>query len=109
MGNFKTIYATKKTTTMNDWINVFTAKWIEFVDVTPGASKTMRFMVINKQNHNALGEIKWYSAFRKYSFFPLYDTVYESQCLSDITRFLNQLMEERKLQNFTHEKEISKI
>lgn len=77
----------------------FTGKWIEFTDISIDTQKTKRFMVNNKENSNALGEIKWYGGFRKYSFFSFPDIVYEEQCLRDIATFLQLLMDERKNNN----------
>lgn len=45
-----------------------------------------------------LGQVKWYPGFRKYSFFPSSDIVFEQQCLKDIASFLDKLMLERKLE-----------
>lgn len=76
-------------------------KWIEFHDITePGTKKlTKTFLVYNKENFEVpIGEIKWYSPFRKYTFFPQPNTAYEATCTQDITDFLNELMEERKTQ-----------
>ena len=35
-----------------------------------------------------LGEIRWFGRWRKYSFFPKGDTIYEEVCLQEITDFL---------------------
>lgn len=45
-----------------------------------------------------LGEIKWYPNWRQYSFFPEYGCVFEKTCMNDITRFMIQLMNDRKQQ-----------
>lgn len=49
--------------------------------------------------HNILlGVIKWHPNWRQYSFFPVtdYETVFEKTCLGDITRFMIQLMNDRR-------------
>lgn len=74
----------------------FTGKWICFTDISIDTQKTKRFMVNNKESNAALGEIKWYGGFRKYSFYPFPDMVFEEQCLRDITTFLKLLTDERK-------------
>lgn len=72
-------------------------KWIQFDEVVIPGRKTKVFLVYNKENtETPIGEIKWYGAFRKYSFFPQPHTVYESVCMQDITNFLDELMEERR-------------
>lgn len=48
---------------------------------------TATYWVFNRDNHTKLGEIKWYSAWRKYAFFPSPATLFESQCLQDISQF----------------------
>jgi len=70
-------------------------KWLSIV-VLDRTDKTTRYEVRNSENNVLLGIIKWFGAWRKYAFFPYPDTVFETQCLSDITQFLKDLMEERK-------------
>ncbi len=62
---------------------------------------TPRFGVVTKEASengvaDTLGVIKWHGAWRCYAFFPEPDTLYERKCLSEITQFLIDLMEERK-------------
>lgn len=79
-------------------------RWLEFIDITddlPGmrGRKTRVFAVNNKEMHTWIGKIKWYSPFRKYSFFPYEDMVFEATCMQDITDFLVELMEKHKQQS----------
>lgn len=78
-------------------LTVYKAKWIDFMDVSSQAKKTKTFLVINRESKTQIGEVKWYGAWRQYSFFPNPKTVYERQCLLDIAKFINQLMVERKI------------
>lgn len=71
------------------------AKWITFVQ-QPSTGKTSIFKVIAKQGNIDLGTIKWFSRFRKYSFFPEAGTIYENDCLKDLSRFLDELALERR-------------
>lgn len=71
------------------------AKWIEFQECI-SYGKTKVFDVVSKESSFVIGQIKWYSPFRKYSFFPKDGTVYEQTCLNDIADKLKELMEERK-------------
>lgn len=73
------------------------SKWIEFKEtIAPGSTK--RFHVVTKDNGAIIAMIKWYPSWRKYSFFPYQNTVFETQCLKDIVSFIDSLMLERKLQ-----------
>lgn len=72
-------------------------KWIRF-DERLSTGKTKIFTCYNKEYGTELGTVKWYGPFRKYSFFPEANIVFETQCLKDISSFLDKLMLERKLQ-----------
>lgn len=66
--------------------------WMEGIDQPD--LKTLRFLV---QSHtgSCLGEIRWYNHWRQYCFYPMGETVFNSDCLKDINYFVDQLMEER--------------
>lgn len=72
-------------------------KWIEFIK-THSTGKTESFDCYNHEFGSFLGVVKWYGSFRKYSFFPQPNIVFESTCLKDIADFLDKLMLERKIQ-----------
>lgn len=72
-------------------------KWIRFVEMQTKI-KTRIFYIENRESGSLIGEIRWYGPFRKYSFFPAAGTVYEKNCLDDITNALRLLEEERKAQ-----------
>lgn len=38
-----------------------------------------------------LGEVKWFTSWRQYCYFPLTQAVYSNGCLKDIADFLEQL------------------
>lgn len=71
-------------------------KWIVLSAVV-NTGKTIVYNCSNKENRVLLGQVKWYGAFRKYSFFPEPNMVFESQCMRDIVSFMDQLMLERKI------------
>lgn len=73
-------------------------KWIHFVFYS-STGKTEVYNCHNTETGALLGQVKWYGAFRKYSFFPLPDIIFESQCLKDIASFLDQLMLQRKIES----------
>ena len=82
--------------------DVVEATWVTFELIGPSDSgKTKIYEVLAKaaeakEFEIVLGEIRWYGAWRKYAFFPMENTVYESDCLHDIAEFLKVLMKERK-------------
>lgn len=43
-----------------------------------------------------LGVVKWWSAWRRYCFFPNADTVYDADCLWDIADFCAHMTREQK-------------
>lgn len=74
------------------------SKYLEFKQV-PYEGKTKRFEIISKSQSVDLGIIKWNSNWRQYCFYPSDQTLWSRDCLKDIQDFLNNLMEERKLNN----------
>ena len=72
------------------------AKWIDFINQESVGKKTDTYFVQNRETRSLIGQVKWYGPFRKYSFFPLNNTVYEPTCLRDIAEFIDKLMTERK-------------
>lgn len=58
--------------------------------------KTKVWTVMNITNRAPLGEITWYSQWRRYVFVPLKGTLYDSNCLKEITTHIDQSMEARK-------------
>lgn len=71
-------------------------KYIKITEIKTN-KKTKTFMVISKSDNFPLAEIKWYSRWRQYCFFPEKSTIWNKGCLDDINNFLTQIMEERKL------------
>lgn len=69
-------------------------KWIFIQEKEKSKSgKTKIFSVMEKKDGEEIGIIKWYSAWRKYAFFPCKETCYEEDCLEDIASFLKELKE----------------
>ena len=69
--------------------------WLRIIEVG-STGKTWIFNVNAKEGGSNLGQIRWFGRWRKYSFFPNAETVFERQCLRDIAQVLGVLMEERK-------------
>lgn len=80
-------------------------KYIDFTEV-PSNKKTLTYEVVSKEGAGSLGVIKWYAPWRKYSFFPNPDTLYETRCLTDIVDFIKQLTEDRKIQKQNENKSL---
>jgi hypothetical protein len=72
-------------------------KWIDFNEAQ-SKTKTKIFWVQNRNDNSLIGEVRWYGPWRQYAFYPMPNTVYERQCLMDITKFIHYLMMQRKLQ-----------
>lgn len=75
--------------------NIADLKWINIFEVGD-TGKTKIFAVENRETGFRIGIIKWYGAFRQYSFFPADNCVFEKTCLYDIAAFMTQKMDERK-------------
>lgn len=86
-------------------------KWINFEE-QPSKGITKIFKVTAKEGGDNLGTIKWFTSWRCYSFQPEAGTIFEADCLSDVTSFLKDLMENRKKikeSNMKHLKEFSEL
>ena len=58
--------------------------------------KTKTWRVLNKYDEGDLGWIGWYAGWRKYSFFPNPETVFEQVCLREIAAFCERKTQEHK-------------
>lgn len=74
------------------------SKWIKFLEGEPNKKTKVFLVVTNSVQVQDLGWIKWYGPWRKYSFFPQERTVFETDCLNDIVKFINKLMLDRKVE-----------
>jgi len=63
-----------------------------FVSTT---GKTVVEEVISKVNNYILGRIKWYAPWRRYCFIPE-NSLFDSRCLTEIAKHIDEMMEERK-------------
>jgi len=68
---------------------------IKFVPAPP-KPKTKVWWVVNKYDDGHIGNIGWYASWRKYSFFPNPNTVYEQVCLREIADFCERKTAEHK-------------
>lgn len=67
-------------------------KWVHFEALPQKAgTKTMIWAVLATKDNTKLGEIRWFGRWRKYTFQPAPDTVYEEDCLRDIADFCEKM------------------
>jgi hypothetical protein len=71
------------------------AKWIEII-LTGKKPKTNVWEVRAIASRLSLGKIKWYGGWKKYAFYPEPGTIYEEDCLNDITAFIVKETKEHK-------------
>lgn len=69
--------------------------YIQFIEVPP-SGKTKRWEIRSIANHAILGWISWYSPWRRYCFTSAPGTIFDSNCLDEITTFLDIEMEKHK-------------
>lgn len=55
---------------------------------------TKMWRIENTSSGIRVGRVKWNAGWRKYCFFPELATVFDSNCLNEITGFLNSVNEE---------------
>lgn len=75
------------------------AKWMSFVEVDSGVRKTKIWNVVSKVSDSGgtiLGQVRWFSRWRAYSFFPRAFTVFEKDCLYDLADFVENKTKEHK-------------
>jgi hypothetical protein len=72
------------------------SKWVEFIEMRR-TGKTTVWDIVTKDGGVVLGSVKWFGRWRKYSFFPKPDTIYEATCLRDIVAFLDGEMIARRI------------
>lgn len=72
------------------------AKWIKIVKLTRPVGRKTDIFDVRTLDDFVIGKIYWYAKWRKYCFEPCFNTIYETQCLQDITDFIKKLMEDHK-------------
>lgn len=69
-------------------------KYLNMVEI-PNKGKTKIFEVHSIYG-GKIGLIKWWPHWRKYTFQPYDQTVWDTKCLGEVVIFIDQLMNERK-------------
>ena len=82
---------------------VYSGKYIKIVTAVPASKnrKTPIYAVlpdgVAPENLPVrIGQIRWWTAWRCFTFWPESNTLYERHCLVDITKFLDALAADRK-------------
>jgi len=65
------------------------SEYIEF-RLSKQLPKTSVWEVLSKKHGNVLGVVKYYGAWRQYAFFPSNETIWNTECLTDIIEFLKK-------------------
>ena len=62
------------------------------------SKKTDRWLIYNAKIEDLLGDVKWYSGWRRYCFFPVGvdGLVFSPDCLTAIAAFIEKEMEARR-------------
>ena len=77
-------------------------KYLDFIipDEAEGVKqpkKTKIIAIINKHHKEIIGEIRWFSRWRQYCFYPYMNTIWNFNCLNDVNSVITELMTERKV------------
>lgn len=71
------------------------SKYIQF-DLIEEKPKTNVYSVINISGGYSLGLVKWHPAWRQYCLFSEEQTIWNKDCLKEIEKFIQKLMNDRK-------------
>jgi len=65
--------------------------YVNFLPIDNKGRKTLVFDVYACTNVMCLGQVRYFTKWRTYAFFPLDNTVYDARCLFDIATFCDGL------------------
>ena len=68
-----------------------------YFEIKEEKPKTKVWSCKNNKSRYELGIVKWYSAWRRYCYFPTVQAVYSKGCLDDISTFIDTLMKGREI------------
>jgi len=72
-----------------------TSRYLTFKEL-PSSGKTAIYLVNSTSHGFTLGRISWFGRWRQYTFFPEPETVFNRECLNDISAFIRDLMAVRR-------------
>ena len=67
--------------------------YIHFVDAGTSKSGLTKIWYVKSVAGTALGTISWHAPWRRYCFTPAVNTLFDAECLIDITNFLTLEMD----------------
>lgn len=70
--------------------------YIKFVEGSSKPKTKTWIVMSNYEESLELGEISWFARWRKYTFRPKNDTVFEEKCLRDIAQFCQDQTKKHK-------------
>ena len=59
-------------------------------------SRKTEIWAVMDQNGSSLGEVRWWASWRRYTFHPAEDTLYDPGCLRQIADFCEEQTKERR-------------
>jgi hypothetical protein len=68
--------------------------FLKFIE-TKDTGKTKVFNICNNSG-DILGYIKWFANWRRYCFYTIDNMIFDVNCISEVSDFITNLMEERK-------------
>lgn len=71
------------------------SQYLEF-DKIGWTGKTEILNVLSKSQGTVLGQIKWFGRWRQYCFYPSPNTIFNPECMNDISNVIKDLMMKRK-------------
>ena len=72
-------------------------KYLEFRELGKSPSgKTKIISVVNNTTGSALGQIRWFASWRKYTFHTNFGNIFDSACLLEVVAELDRLNQEHK-------------
>ena len=69
------------------YLHSYMSEYLEFKEIEV-RTKTRQWSIISQSSGDILGAIKWYGAWRQFTFFPMPGTIWNSGCLTEIHEFL---------------------
>ncbi|MHA1285815.1 MAG: hypothetical protein ACTSPB_00300 [Candidatus Thorarchaeota archaeon] len=77
---------------MDDYDTEYLRFWKEGLS---DSGKTEIWWVLDRGDE-CLGKVRWFGRWRQYTFFPEMNTLYNNQCLSEVSEFLVNLNREHR-------------
>jgi hypothetical protein len=70
---------------------------LRFDEILPVSTRTKQWVVLSASSRQSLGEIRWWSPWRRYCFYAtVAGAIFDAECLMELRAFLQARMQERK-------------